>query len=298
MKCMMLAVMLLALAGAAHAGPRERLLVTPAWLKDHVADSNLVILHAGTEDGYRADHIAGARLAEMAKLSVSTPGGLQTELPPPDVLHDTLAGLGISDRSRIVLYYEPKSERTATRIMVTLDAAGLGARAVMLDGGLAAWKAAGNPLTMEISRPIPSVLSPLKIQPLIVDADYVNAHLKAPGWRVLDARAPEFFSGEQAGLPGSVKGHIPGAHSVPYAGMTKEDGSFKSAAELTAIFRAANVKPGNHVIVYCHIGIQATEVIFAARTLGLSPQLYDGSFQDWSARKLPVENPAAETLAK
>ncbi len=291
MKRMTLAAMLLVLAGSAHAGPRERLLVSAAWVKDHAAD--LVILHAGTAEGYKAEHIAGARLAEMAKLSVSVPGSLLTELPPPQVLHDALAALGISDRSHILLYYEPKGERTATRIMLTLDAAGLGARAVMLDGGLAAWKATGNPVTAEIPAPMTGDLSPLKIQPVIVDADYVNAHLTRPGWRVLDARAPEFFSGEQAGLAGSVKGHIPGARSVPYAGMTKEDGSFKSAAELMAMFRAANVRPGDHVIVYCHLGIQATEVIFAARTLGFSPQLYDGSFQDWSARKLPVENPAA-----
>ncbi len=298
MKRMILAVMLLALGGAAHAGPRERLLVSPAWAKDHAADSNLVILHAGTADGYKAEHIPGARLAEMAKLSVSVPGGLLTELPPPEALHDALAALGISDRSRLLLYYEPKGERTATRIMVTLDAVGLGAHAMMLNGGIAAWKAAGNPVTAEVPALITGALSPLKIRPVVVDADYVAAHLKTPGWRVLDARAPEFYSGEQAGLAGSVKGHIPGARSVPYAGMTKEDGSFKSAVELMAMFRAANVKPGDHVIVYCHLGIQATEVMFAARTLGLSPQLYDGSFQDWSARKLPVENPAAETPAK
>jgi len=54
------------------------------------------------------------------------------------------------------------------------------------------------------------------------------------------------------------------------------------------------VKAGDHVMVYCHVGQQATAVIFAARTLGIDAQLYDGSFQDWSKRGLPVEMPPAK----
>jgi thiosulfate/3-mercaptopyruvate sulfurtransferase len=52
------------------------------------------------------------------------------------------------------------------------------------------------------------------------------------------------------------------------------------------------VKPADTVIAYCHIGQQATATIFAARTAGYKVMLYDGSFEDWSKRNLPVENPA------
>jgi thiosulfate/3-mercaptopyruvate sulfurtransferase len=55
------------------------------------------------------------------------------------------------------------------------------------------------------------------------------------------------------------------------------------------MFTEAGYKPGDHVIAYCHIGIQATSVVFAARTLGIDAKLYDGSFQDWVKRGLPVE---------
>ena len=56
------------------------------------------------------------------------------------------------------------------------------------------------------------------------------------------------------------------------------------------MFTQAGYKPGDHVIAYCHIGIQATAVVFAAaQTLGIDAKLYDGSFQDWVKRGLPVE---------
>ena len=53
----------------------------------------------------------------------------------------------------------------------------------------------------------------------------------------------------------------------------------------------AGVKPNDTVIGYCHIGQQATAMLFAARSLGYKVVLYDGSFEDWSKRDLPVDNP-------
>lgn len=62
----------------------------------------------------------------------------------------------------------------------------------------------------------------------------------------------------------------------------------KNPTELPALFRKAGVKPGDRVIAYCYIG-QATTVLFAARAVGIDAVLYDGSFEDWTMRDLPVE---------
>jgi len=120
-----------------------------------------------------------------------------------------------------------------------------------------------------------------------VSGDFVHAHLKSPGYDLIDARAPNFFSGEQVSMGG--KGHIPGARNIPFTTITGPDGKLKSPEELRQMFTSAGYKPGDHVIAYCHIGIQATAVVFAARTLGVDAKLYDGSFQDWVKRGLPVE---------
>ena len=91
--------------------------------------------------------------------------------------------------------------------------------------------------------------------------------------------------------PANLKGHVPGAVNIPFFTVTATDLTLKSADELTAIFEAAGIKKSDRVIAYCHIGQQATAVVFAARTLGIDAVLYDGSFQDWARRGLPVEVP-------
>ncbi len=282
-----------AVTSASAAGPRDQLLVTPAWLAEHGADKDLVILHIGTPAGYQAKHIPGAHLVEPNGLTVKSPDGLMTELPTPEDLHAQMQALGISDRSRIVVYSETDGIARATRIILTLDAAGFGNRTSLLDGGLKGWEASGHAATADAPPATTVVLSPLKMQSRIVTADYVQSHLKTPGFTVVDARAPEFYNGEKPGSEGAVLGHVPGAHNIPFTSVSDADGNLKSPEELKALFTAAGVKSGDHVIAYCHIGIQATAVIFAAHTMGIDAQLYDGSFQDWSRRGLPVEMPAA-----
>jgi len=281
-------------ANAQAATPRDALLVTPAWLAQHAADKDLVVLHVGTPAGYQAKHIPGAHLVGPNGLTVKNPEGLVTELPPPDELRAQLQALGVSDNSRVVVYSENEGIARATRIILTLDSAGFGSRASLLDGGLKGWEADGHAVTAEAPSVTMVVLSPLKMQSRIVTADYVQSHLKAPGTIVIDARAPEFYNGEKPGIEGAVPGHVPGAHNIPFTSISGPDGKVKSPEELKALFTAAGVKPGDHVIAYCHIGIQATAVVFAARTLGIDAQLYDGSFQDWSKRGLPVEMPPAK----
>src|SRR6185503_19961753 len=77
-------------------------------------------------------------------------------------------------------------------------------------------------------------------------------------------------------------GHIAGALSVPFTTVWNDDITLRSNDELTALFSKAGVKPGDTVIGYCHIGLQATAMLFAARKLGHPVLLYDGSFEDWS----------------
>jgi len=281
-------------ASAQSGSTRAKLLVSADWLKDHVADKGLVILYVGERKDYDAGHIPGAQYVSLLSWSGTTAGGdaLTLELPTAENLRAKLQGLGISDRSRIIVYAGKSDTQSATRILFTLAAAGLGDHAALLDGGMTEWKRLAYPTSTLEPTVTPGRLAPLKYKTNVVDAAFVQSHANVPGYKVIDARAGVFYDGA-LGMNG-LKGHVPGATSLPFYSVTGTDQKLKSAEELTAEFKAAGVKPGDHVIAYCHVGQQATAVILAARSLGFDAVLYDGSFEDWSRRKLPVEAAAAK----
>ncbi|HWF64022.1 MAG TPA: rhodanese-like domain-containing protein [Rhizomicrobium sp.] len=289
-KSILFAAALLAATGAQAAQPRDGLLVTSSWLASHAADKDLVILHVGNEAGYQAGHIPGARLVKDL-LSVNTSESLTMEVPPAAVLKQKMEALGISDNSRIVVYNENGEFQRGTRVMLSLEAAGFGDRSMLLDGGLPEWKKDGHAVATDATQITPGHLSPLKMQPIVVDANFVQSHMKSPGYDLIDAREAMFYGGLVAKLDGD--GHIPGAKSLPYTSVMNSDGKFKSAEELRQMFTQAGYKSGDHVIAYCQVGGQSSAVMFAGRTLGLDIQLYDGSFQDWSKRHLPIETSSA-----
>ena len=285
----------LALAAPAEAGGfRERLVVDAGWLAKHLHDPQLVILQVGDKTGYEAGHIPGSRLVTLADFAAPSTGAdaLILEMPTPDALRARLIALGVSDDSRIVVVPTREGIQSATRVVFTLDAAGLGKHTRLLDGGRTAWIAAGREVTS--ARPLiaAGVLSPLTFRPLVVDAAYVRSRLNAPGYALVDARAPDFYSGARTGGMAAKPhkaGHIAGARSVPFMSVTTSEMKLESPAEIAARFKAAGVRRGDTVIAYCHVGQQATATLFAARTLGLKTLLYDGSFEEWSRLDGPVE---------
>ncbi|MEA2492034.1 MAG: thiosulfate/3-mercaptopyruvate sulfurtransferase [Acidobacteriota bacterium] len=295
-KTLLVTLILLFVPALFAATPRESLLVDAAWLKQHIKDPDLVLLQVGDPESFDAAHIAGARKLTLQDIHVSehTPQGLILEMLPAEELRTRLEALGISDRSRIIVYYGKDWVSPTTRILLTLQYAGLGARASMLDGGLAAWQRAGGAVTKEASVAKKGKLSPLHIQPLVVDGQTVRARLGTKGYAVVDGRASVFYDGVEAGEDhGGVKqrlGHVRGALSIPYTDITTDDLHVKPTAELRAMFDKAGVKPGDTVIGYCHIGMQTTAMLLAARILGHDVLLYDGSYQDWSRHAdYPVE---------
>ena len=283
-------------AGAQSAAPdpRAALVVSTGWLAEHLRDPDLVLLHVGERAEYDREHIPGARYASMGAVTVSSHDherGLMLEMPESDSLRGRLEALGISDRSRVVVYYGDDWVSPATRVVFTLDYAGLGARTTLLDGGMRAWKQEGRPVTADRPAATPGRLSPLRVRPVVVTADWVKSRLGTPTLRLVDGRAAVYYDGVEAGGP--RKGHIAGARSVPFTEVTDDALRLRPAGELATLFRKAGVAPGDTVVAYCHIGQQATAVLFAARTLGHPVLLYDGSFQEWSRRaELPVDNPA------
>jgi thiosulfate/3-mercaptopyruvate sulfurtransferase len=139
-------------------------------------------------------------------------------------------------------------------------------------------------------------LSALKIRPLIVNAEYMNANGHKAGVSLVDGRTGSFYDGipptGRGNGPPRRLGHIPGAKSIPFNSLNDNTGRLKPAAELRDIFAKAGVQPGDTVVAYCHVGQKGTAVLFAARSLGHPVMLFDGSWDEWNKlTEFPVELP-------
>lgn len=268
---------------------RESLIVSSEWLATHLNDESLVLLQVGEKDEYLAGHIPGAQFITTSDISTPRGSGLTLELPAVAQLQTAFEKLGVTDKSRVVIYFGKDWVSPTTRVFFTLDYLGLGDRASILDGGLPAWRAAGKPVTTVLTEAKPGHFTPHPNAKLIVDAAWVKENLNQPGIVILDARASKFYTGAEAGsMPRA--GHIPKALNIPFSSVVDDANKFKSVAALSELFKAAGVKAGDSLTSYCHIGQQASVLYFAARYLGYEAHLYDGSFEDWSRRpELPVE---------
>jgi len=263
------------------------ILVTPQWLAEHLKDPNLVVLNvAQNARAYRGGHIPGARFLWVTRVAASNPE-LSFELVPVDQLDTLMEGLGVSNDSRIVLCGVNGNVSPTARVYITLEYLGMGDRTSILDGGVEAWKSAGNPVSKEApSYKRGSFTHHLKPD-AIVDVEYVKSHMKTAGVALLDARAPEFYRGIGGGFP--RPGRIPGALNLFFNTLFDTTNKYLPVDSLNAKFTAAGIKPGDDIITYCHVGQTASSDYIAAKLLGHTVHLYDGSFEDWSGREeLPV----------
>ncbi|TQU20678.1 sulfurtransferase, partial [Xanthomonas perforans] len=155
-------------------------------------------------------------------------------------------------------------------------------RVAVLDGGLAAWRAAGFAESTESPALRSGTAYPGHFDATaVVDAEQIAQRLQqAPGW-LLDARAGERFRGEVEPID-PVAGHVPGAVSRPL-GLSLRDGRFKPAAELRAELSAllGAYRP-EQAVVMCGSGVTACHLLLALEVAGLSgARVYAGSWSGW-----------------
>lgn len=265
-------------------------IVTPEQVRDAMNDPRLVILHFGSEEGYRSGRIPGARFAEWQDFEAppGNPSGLRRELPDPEALQSTLRELGINDDSRILLYYDSGLEPNLTRILFTLDWAGLGDRTAAMLGGVDIWTDAGGGI-MGMATSNPPAPGQVTVRPrsdLLVTADEVARLATTPGHVLIDARAAAFYDGVREDQ--GKAGHIPGAANLPHIELFTENRTYHAPEELGRRLAEVGVTPGDRIVVYCHVGFFGTTIVTAARMLGYEAVLYDGSWEHWAASDRPV----------
>lgn len=234
---------------------------------------------------YAAGHLPGAVYADLNRdlSDLQKKGHGRHPLPDSAAFAATLGRWGIGPRTQVVVYDAGDGSMAAARLWWLLRLVGHRPVAV-LDGGLAAWQAAGHAVesTVPAITALPAYQG--RFDPAqVVTADEVAARLsQVPGW-LLDARAPERYRGEVEPLD-RVAGHVPGAVNRPF-GDSLLDGRFRPAAELRAGLEPllAGHAP-DKAVVMCGSGVTACHLALAFEIAGLQGvRVFADSWSGWSS---------------
>lgn len=277
-----IAALLVAGALAAQAPrPDNDVIVTTDWLAAHRADPTVVVLQVGlTDSAYRAGHLPGARFVRYQAF-IANANGNATELPSPDSLRSLFEGLGVSNGTHVVLTGPPLE---TSRAFYTLDYLGLAGVSV-LDGGTTKWKQEHRPIddhTATVSRG--HLTTPVRPS-VFATAEWISARAGRRGLSIIDTRRED----EYLGVVAASAGHIAGARRLEWQEMFRDQNEFwlKDRAELEKMWRE-RAAPGDTVVAYCRVGHRSSATYLVSRFLGYPARLYDGSYEDWARRGLPL----------
>lgn len=271
----------------------DSMLVSPQWLAAHRNDPGVVILHVSMDKaGYERGHVPGARWLDPHELMSMDPPGV--ELPSVEQIDSVLESLGVTDQSRVVYYGDTWM---TPRVFLALEYVGLGDRASLLDGGLAAWRASGGTVTGDVPTWTRGRLTTRANPEILVSAGWLEKHLDDPKLALVDVRS----QGEYAATDSSERlprfEHIPGGVNLPWeqtftdpaGALEGRPSRLKPAAELRLLLETAGAREGAQIVTYCTVGLRASHIYFVARYLGWRPRIYDGSMSEWSRKpELPM----------
>ncbi|WP_342133556.1 sulfurtransferase [Hydrogenophaga sp. OTU3427] len=245
---------------------------------------DLTDAHAGRR-AYDAGHVPLARHVHLDTVLSGVKNGRNGRhpLPEPQAFAHAMAALGAQSNSHIVAY-DNASGMYAARLWWLLRWAGH-AQVAVLDGGIEAYRRAALPLSTQAPAP---ATGNFDLRPTLVNTiDYrrLRTELENPQRRVLDARAPDRFRGENENLD-PVGGHIPGAHNRFFRDNLNAQGLFKPAAQLRAEFEPLmNGLPATSLVSQCGSGVTACHQLLALELAELpGATLYPGSWSEWCAQ--------------
>jgi thiosulfate/3-mercaptopyruvate sulfurtransferase len=223
-------------------------------------------------------HIPGAVWVDLEAHLAGDPGrGGRHPLPAVDVFERAMRDLGIC-RDSLVVAYDAATSQAAARLWWLLADAGH-QKVKVLNGGLAAWVAAG--LATESGPGMSRPRGDFEAHPghrTQLDAAQISAQLGRDATRLIDVRAPERYAGEAEPID-PVAGHIPGAINIPATANLDAEGRFRSPADIAALYAAAGGTEG--AVLYCGSGITAAQSLLALESAGLTAAIYPGSWSDW-----------------
>jgi len=260
-------------------------LVDTKWVEDHLNDPNVRIAEVDYDPtaNYVLGHIPGSVLLDW-KVDINDP--VARNILSKEACQELLQRIGVNNDTTLVLYGDFNNWFAAFAFW-SLTYYGV-KNMKLMNGGRKKWLEEDKPLTKDIpTYPPGNFKSSDPDNNIRVFLKYVSDTLGSKA--LVDVRSPKEFTGEILAPPeyptehAQRGGHIPGAANIPWAQAVNEDGTFKSADELTKIYQAKGITPDKEVISYCRIGERSSHTWFVLKYLLGYPDVknYDGSWTEW-----------------
>lgn len=274
-------------------------LVTTQWLEDNLGAPGLVVLESN-EDVllFHTGHLPGAQKIDW-HLDLNDP--TTRDYVSPEGFAAMCSARGISRDTTVVIYGDNFNWWASYALWVFSLFGHEDVR--LVDGGRAKWVAEGRTMTTDVEPVTPSEYPIVPRDDTSIRAFKEDVLAQIGNGPLVDVRSPGEFSGELLHMPdypqeGAQRGgHVPTAKSVPWKRAANDDGSFKSADELRAIYgEEQGLQDDDAVITYCRIGERSSHTWFVlTHLLGFeNVRNYDGSWVEWgNAVRVPIENPSA-----
>jgi thiosulfate/3-mercaptopyruvate sulfurtransferase len=270
-------------------------LVETDWLEEHVKDPGIRVIEVDEDtEAYEKGHIDGA---VGWNWTTDLHAKVGRDYVDQAELSELLSAAGVDPDTTVILYGGNNNWFAAYAYWV-LKLRGFD-NVKLLNGGRKKWELESRQLTQDPVSVTPSGLSisgPERDEIRALRDEVLGKVGGATGF--VDVRAPEEFRGEKLApdhLPqeqAQVPGHIAGAANIPWAKAANEDGTFKSADELRALYQGEGITDDREIIAYCRIGERSSHTWFALQELLGYPNVknYDGSWTEYgSLVGAPVE---------
>ncbi len=222
---------------------------------------------------YLDNHIPGAVFIDGEESLSGSKGVHGGRHPLPDLpqFAQMMGTNGLTKEMTVIAY-----GMYAARLVVLLDI--IGYHAMVLDGHLDEWLAAGAPVNRKLPHRQPTRVTVREDLSRLVDHATMRRHAAARDALIIDVRAPERYRGEMEPLD-PVAGHIPGAINIPWEQNFDERKRLRPSEQLRSLY--APYLDNRPVIVYCGSGVTSCNTLLALREIGVEARLYMGSWSDW-----------------
>jgi len=286
-------------ATAQHA----KYLVTTEWLEKNLNDPKVRVIEVSVNPGlFERGHIPGASNVNWHTDLVDT---VNRDIAPPKQFQALLERAGVNTDSTVVLYGDNNNWFAAWGAWI-FDIYGID-NVKILDGGRKKWEAEGRPQSNSVKVLAAGNARPKDANPALRAhlQDVLAVARKDKQGVLVDIRSADEYNGKifaPNGVPELAvrAGHVPGAVNVTWSKLVAEDGTFKSADELRAIYQAVGVDGSKPIITYCRIGERSSHSWFALRKLlGYDVRNYDGSWTEYgNSVGSSISNPSGTVWGK